>query len=277
MNLPQIIMSSRLFGRLREDDELLSAVRALRSNVEALASTTNRTVPDFTDHTIRHMDALWGVADVVLTASETAALNAAEAFLLTTGFYLHDIGMAYAATEDGRRSIRSSGAYRAFKANLPQEQRSSLKAEAQAISLGVRQLHAEAAKELTVNEIPGSSGRYLFEALSIRETWGKTCGEIAASHHWPVSKLEEVFGPFGATPLPGGRVGDLLYVASCLRLIDYAHINRDRAASIDRAFRDPLNRGSLVHWLAQENIDGPARSDDELIYRAAVPIQEVEA
>jgi len=249
----------------------------MRSVVASLAETTNRTVPDFTDHTVRHMDALWRVADQVLTQAEIATLTPAEAFILCSGFYLHDIGMAYAATEEGVKRIKESNAYNGFIAAVPESARGDPRIESRAIAAAVRHLHAGAAKELAIHEVPGSGGRFLIEAQSFREAWGATCGEVASSHHWSLSTLDATFGHQGDVPLPGNRRGDLLYVAACLPLIDYAHINRDRALSIDRAFRFPLIAESLVHWLAQEHIDGPARVDNELVYRAAMPIADVEA
>lgn len=277
MELPKHIVESGLYSRLKEDEELLYGLTSMRSVAISLAETTYRTVPDFTNHTVRHMDALWWVADRVLTQDEIAQLTPAEAFLLSSGFYLHDIGMAYAATEAGVARIKDSNEYRGFIAALPENKRLDPKMEARAIAVAVRHLHADAAKELATHEVPGSEGRYLFEAKSFRAAWGPTCGEVASSHHWSISELDARFGPQGETPLPGNRRGDLLYVAACLRLIDYAHINRDRASSLDRAFRFPLSDESLVHWLAQENVDGPERDSDELVYHAAQPIADVDA
>jgi len=221
------------------------------------------------------MDALWFVAEQILTPAEIDNLTPAEAFLIGAAFYLHDIGMAYAATKEGMISIKSSPAYRAAmvqgrSAKIPM-------LEARALGIAIRAMHADAAKELATNEIPGSAGRYLFEALSFREAWGSTCGELASSHHWTLSRLEDQLGPRCDAPLPGNRTGDLLYVAACLRLIDYAHINRDRAPSIDRTFRGDINDASLIHWYAQEHIDGPTRAGNELVYRALKPIADVEA
>jgi hypothetical protein len=71
--------------------------------------------------------------------------------------------------------------------------------------------------------------------------------------------------------------GDLAYVACILRLVDYAHINRDRAPTLERALRQPLEPESLLHWLAQEKIDGPERDGSELVYRSSSPIQDVDA
>lgn len=276
-NVPDEIANSGLYKRLSVDEDLNTVFKSVRRVVYALAETTNRSVPDFTDHTIRHMDALWGVADKILTADECQQMTPAEAFLLGVGFYLHDIGMAYAATEVAIAELRASRPYRAFLAQLPEADRRSPRSEARALAFAVRVRHADAAMRLALNEIPGTKGRYIFEALSVREEWGAICGELASSHHWDLSRLELTYGPQRDVPLPGNRSGDLLFVASCLRIIDYAHINRDRAVSIDRELRPTLNAESLTHWLAQEHIDGPQRSANELVYRSARAISDVDA
>ncbi len=162
-------------------------------------------------------------------------------------------------------------------AAVPEPERQQADQVARGVSVAVRRLHADAAAELAVNVVPGSDGHYLIESRSFREAWGTTCGEIAASHHWNLPRLEATFGPQSDVPLPNGRKGDLLFVAACLRLIDYAHVNRDRAPTVDRAFRPELDPESLVHWLAQENINGPERVDSELVYRSSSRISNVDA
>ena len=276
MDIPDAVRNSRLFGRLEQDEELLTAVVSLRGVAKTLADTVSRTVPTFTDHTVRHMDALWGVTDQVLVESEIASLTTGEAFLLACAFYLHDIGMAYAATEEGLKRIRSSGPYLEVKGRASDEPGSEAEREAQAVNFAVRKLHAAAAAELASQPVPGTD-IFLLESRGIREAWGGTCGKIGTSHHWELDQVERELGSQGTVPLPGGRRGDLGYVASILRLVDYAHINRDRAPSVERAFRQPLEADSLVHWLAQEHVDGPDRDGADLVYRAAAPIADVDA
>jgi hypothetical protein len=276
VDLPHIITNSGLYERLTNDPELLNAILSLRLKANSLAETVSRTVPAFTDHTIRHMDALWGVSDCILTSSELATLTNAEAFLLTCGFYLHDIGMAYAATEEGLARIRSAPAYTSFIASTMATAQGDSTLEARAVAHAVRSIHANAASELATRPIPGTDV-YLFDNRSVREQWAETCGRIAASHHWSLEMVERELGSQGVIPLPGGRRGDLGYVASLLRVTDYAHINRDRALAIDREFRPTIQRESLIHWLAQEHIDGPARDGADLVYRASVPIADVDA
>lgn len=276
MDAERDIAKSGLYRRLAEDQDLLTAVLSLRAVASRLAETVSRTLPSFTDHSVRHMDALWSVTDQVLTSVEVERLTTAEAFLLACGFCLHDIGMAYAATETGLNRVRSTPQYESTLARIPEALRSDPSAQERAIASAVRALHAHAAIELAREPVPGTEW-YLFEALSVRDAWAVHAGKVAASHHWALEKVERELGAPGSVPLPGGRTGDLGYVASLLRVIDYAHINRERAPAMDRSFRPSLLDESLVHWLAQENIDGPQRDGAELVYLAARPIQNVDA
>ncbi|MCP1510050.1 hypothetical protein J2Y83_000177 [Pseudomonas marginalis] len=275
-DLPQTVLSSQLYSNLSSDQELITSLISMRKVAESLASTISTSVPCFTDHSIKHMDALWLITDQVLTSTEIAQLSTGEAFLLATSFYLHDLGMAYAATEEGRAICIESGHYKAFMSSFTPENRAKDEIKAQALAYTVRKIHAPAAHELATNKIPGSE-YYLFESKTLRDSWGATCGQISASHHWSIERLDIELGKTGTVPLPGGRSGDLGYVASILRIVDYAHINRERAPSIERAFKQPLPEDSLLHWLAQEQVDGPFRDGHELTYRSAVGISNVDS
>ena len=276
MDIPVSVTTSGLFKRLSVDEELKAQIISLRNVVEAFAATTARSVPNFTDHTVRHMDALWGVTDQVFTTSEIQKMTCAEAFVLACGFYLHDIGMAYAGTIEGLEKIQASPPYRGFIASILPKDRNDPDMILRAIAVAIRKLHARAAIDLATSAIPGTDV-HLFEGKLFREAWVLTCGRVAASHHWGLEQVGREFGAQGTIPLPGNRRGDLQFVACALRIIDYAHINRDRAPTLERAFRKPLEKDSLIHWLAQESIDGPTRDENELVYRAARPIADVEA
>lgn len=276
IDAPYFLQQTGLYKKLLTDSELHNAVLGMRAIATTLAATISNSVPCFTDHSVKHMDALWVVTDTVLTTQEIDALTHAEAFLLASSFYLHDLGMAYAATDEGRRKCIESTHYSSFIACFPESDSNNENIQAQALAFTVRKIHASAAQELAIDQIPGTQ-YYLFESKSFRESWGATCGQIAASHHWTIEKIDAEFGKAGVLPLPGGRNGDLGYVASILRIVDYAHINRDRAPSMERAFKRPLPADSLLHWLAQEQIDGPTRDGHELIYRSAVAISNVDS
>ena len=276
MDLPKSIQESDLYAKLREDQDLFSIVVSLRDVTAKLAQTISNTLPSFTDHSILHMDALWKISSEILTPVEISNMTSAEAFLLTAAFYLHDVGMAYAATGEGMDRIKSSSAFTSLLAGMSREQSQNPAVQANAVAVTVRQTHSQAAIALTNDPVPGTD-IFLIEIKAVREAWGTTLGKIAANHNWNLERVEQELGAPGVVPLPGGRRGDLGFVACVLRLVDFAHINRDRASRLDRAFRRYVEKNSLVHWLAQENIDGPERDGSEITYRSSSPIKDVDA
>lgn len=282
MKLPEIITCSRLWARLEGELRLAAAIETLREKADTLAKTISQTLPEFTDHSLRHMDTLWAVADHVLTEEETARVNPAEAFLLGTTFYLHDLGMAQAATKEGLSEIRNSAPYTQFLARMEGACGSANEWEAllpamvrRAVSVAVRSLHGGVAPKLATEAVPGTD-IFLLEPSALREAWGAQIGRIAASHHWNLDRVDSELGRKGIVPMPVGDA-DLGYVACLLRIIDYAHINRDRAPTIERALRQDMPSESLLHWLAQQHIDGPIREGQELVYHSSVPIGDVDA
>jgi hypothetical protein len=275
MTFPPELSASALYLVLAQDADLLASVGNLRRTSEQLAETIARDAPGFTDHSIRHMDALWSVAERILTNEEIKSLSPAEAFLLASGFYLHDIGMAYAATDEGRRQLEASPEYRAvLKSTTSTQIEPSLRA--QALAAAIRAKHAAIAIELATSAIPGTT-QFLIEPITIRDQFGLTCGRIAASHHWSVERLDTELGEQDRVPLAGGRSADLGFVAAALRLIDYAHINRERASALTRSLRRNIGEESAKHWDAQQDVDGPERTGDELVYRSAKELQNVDA
>ncbi len=277
MTLPTSVSTSLLYAKLSTDPDLLNAIVSLRIKSEALASTLVRDAGAFTDHTIRHMDALWGVAEVVLTPIEIETLSPAEAFILTAGFYLHDIGMSYAATVDGRKFLEETPDYASVISQAACDADPAT-VTSNALAYAIRVHHARIAEEMATKPIPGTT-EYLFESRSIRDQFGSHCGKVAASHHWSVERVESELGAKGVTPLAGKRSADLGFVACALRLIDYAHINRERALTFERSLRSELGAESEMHWDAQQNIDGPLRNvqTNELVYASSGPVCNVEA
>lgn len=276
MNLPALITQSLLYKKLASDIELEGAVTNLRAKAESLAGTLVRDADTFTDHTIRHMDALWLVAEKILTVDEIQGMTSGEAFLLATGFYFHDIGMSYAATSEGRKSLEQTPDYAGvISAAKPDTDPGTVRRKALAHAIRIH--HARVAQELAIGPIPGTT-EYLLEPKSIRDQFGAICGQIAASHHWSVDRVEAELGAQEIVPMANNRTADLGFVAGALRLIDYAHINRERAPPLDRAIRPPLVAESAVHWDAQQNIDGPSRAQgtNELVYSSS-PLADVDA
>jgi len=109
------------------------------------------------------MDALWSVADKVLTEEEIRLLTLGETFLLAVSLYLHDIGMALACNKEGLEKIRASSPFKEFLERAAHGERAGTSddvkggLEAQAVAYAVRKLHAEAALDLATRVVPGSN------------------------------------------------------------------------------------------------------------------------
>ncbi len=274
---PAKVTGTRLWARLALNSDLAGAIRDIRDVAEELGAQAAHTVPGFTDHSVEHMDALWAVTDVVLTGDETDMMSPAEAFILGASFYVHDLGMALAATSEGLKAVRESGAYEGAKAKasavdgLPEGD-----ADRAAIQVASRALHAEKALQLATAQLPGV-GRHLLEKSELRDDWAWQIGTVSSSHHWSLSQVNRDLGSSGRIPAADGGLVDLGYVACILRVVDYAHINSDRAAYLDRVLRSEISDASLVHWKAQEHVKGPSRESGLLVYATTKPIDDVEA
>jgi hypothetical protein len=254
----------------------LGALKDLRSTAEVIASRTAELLPSFTDHSIRHMDALWGIADQIFTHSEIERFSIGEAFVLGAAFYVHDLGMALAATTQGAQSLRDTPEYKtAFEKLIVVFRSEGKNADAVALQFAARDVHAKQAVTMIDHPIPGVD-RYLIESKELREAWGSLIGQIAASHHWPLREVESKLGIRASIPDPHGDQFDPGFVACALRIIDYAHINRSRASSLERILRTNIEPESLKHWDAQQHITGPRRDGDQLVFASARGLVEVD-
>jgi hypothetical protein len=270
--LPDPVQQTRAFLRLSARAEFIKVIESLRHIAEALGGQIERLIPEYTDHSIRHMDALWSVADTILSADETDQCSTEEIFLLCCTFYVHDLGMAIAATSEGVERLRSTAEYKTALGPTPDtDPTARARSELRAIRFAARSLHAEMAQTLMLEPIPGL-GRYLIEDTDMRKKWGQLVGEIAASHHWTLQQLETRLGRRGAVPTADGGSSDLGYVACLLRIADYAHINRERALQLERRLRSDISDDSSLHWDAQTNITGPNRDRLQLVYSCTAAV-----
>lgn len=132
------------------------ALDEIRKAALALGDQVQRILPGYTDHSVKHMDALWAVTDQVLTAEEIQKINPSEAFVLGTCFYVHDLGMARAATAEGLEDVKRSESYRAaFQQLLRRLRVSQAQAEILAVQIATRELHAQKAQEIVSEPLPG--------------------------------------------------------------------------------------------------------------------------
>lgn len=269
----QGVEATKLWTKIAASAELEAAIISLRRNVESLAPIIKEILSGFTDHSIRHFDHLWKVADRVISDAEFDRMTISEAFILGGALYIHDLGMAYGVTQGGRQRLTQSNEYAAALARFTEAGRPN--AELDAFAEVSRVLHAKQAHEIAINKIPGLD-RHLIEQKEIRDIWGAIIGEIAASHHWSVAELKEKLGKRGLQPLGDLDSGDLCYVASLLRILDFSDMSRERARPFERRMREPLSALSTAHWDAQESIAGPLREDNYLVFSSLRPVTSVE-
>ena len=275
--LPDSVKQTRVFQHLCARSDFISTIESLRGIAEALGGQIERLIPEYTDHSVRHMDALWSITDTILTADETRRCTLEELFLLCCTFYVHDLGMAIAATHEGIERLRSTPEYKVALDPAPDaDPTAKARSELLAIRIAARSLHAEMAQTLMLEPIPGFQ-RYLIEDTGMREKWGQLVGEIAASHHWTLQQLEVRLGRREVVPTADGGSADLAYVACLLRISDYAHINRERALQLELRLRSEISDDSSLHWDAQANITGPKRDASQIVYGCTAAVTSIDA
>jgi len=274
--VPEAIRGSLLWRVVRKKREYATQLLQIRKVAGILASKIAISLPEYTDHSIKHMDSLWQVTVRVLTATEIGKFSAGEAFLLGASFYLHDLGMAASVTKEGSEEIQTTQQYKAALARLKAlSGKDDSTAHELAIREATRELHANKALELATLELP-ALGRFLIEDSDFRERWGHTLGSIAQSHHWSLGEVERALGVRNLVPSPDGDQIDLGYVACVLRVVDFAHINRERAPRLERMLRPEIPPESAIHWDAQAEITGPDRDGDLLVFGCTKPVQKAD-
>jgi len=272
------IEGTQLWQRIADRRDYVFCLTKIHKLAQTLGGKVEHQLPALTDHSIRHMDALWGITEVVLTQDEIAQLTPAEAFALAMSFYIHDIGLCVTCTEDGTQQIRNTEAYQA-QHNLLQrsEPGSPQRNDIEAIIVAVRETHAYTASSILKNGFPGLDEDLIVDP-HLKEVWTTAIAAISESHSWSLDRLDDELGRKGKIPSPDGRGEiDLGYVACLLRIIDFAHINRDRAPILDLRLRPKMPSTSRIHWLAQNSISGPVRDFGQLSYSSVAGIETLDA
>src|SRR4051794_5254629 len=72
--------------------KLRAALLRFREKAALLASEIGRDLPDRTVHDITHLDALWGIADLII--GDGYPMTPPEAFVLGGAFLVHDLAMS---------------------------------------------------------------------------------------------------------------------------------------------------------------------------------------
>ncbi|GGL07711.1 HD domain-containing protein [Planomonospora parontospora] len=258
-----------------------------RTVVEALADEISVSLPMFTDHSIKHADALWDTASQI--CGEDFPINPAEAFVLGGSFLLHDLGMGLAAFPGGVKEIELDPNFEdlvvSAKAGL---QGPGLIANAEGIEEAAREeaiasllrlRHAQRAERLISTQFHTSNGEvfYLLQDAALRQTFSELIGQISHSHWWPVEQLRELPQRRGAyAGHPGNWELNPLKIACVLRLADASQIDSRRAPIYTHAFRRPTGV-SRDHWYFQERLTRPLVVADRFVYTSTRSFRRDEA
>jgi hypothetical protein len=270
-------------------ETLRSCFYAFRENAEILAARIEAELPSLTDHSVKHLDALWDIASILAGAIE---FNPLEAFVFGGAVLLHDLANCVAAFPDGLNGLKGPrwndllyAHYRRQIGRSPTEE--ELRQPDQTLLPEIllqlfREIHAERAVALAKHPFlkhPRAVGSfeqiYLLDNRLLRESLGSLIGEIATSHHWPASTVEAKFHK-QTQPSPAGFPSDwkidVLKVALLLRLADAVQIDSRRAPTFALALRDPKGI-SYLHWNFQNKLKRPIVANGYLVYYSSSPFK----
>lgn len=253
--------------------KLRSTLSSMRDNVAHLVSQIHKDLPGITVHDVSHLDALWGVADIII--GKNFNLTPAEAFVFGASILLHDAGMAIAAFDGGLEKIKNTVEWKDCLADkirsrpgsttfedLSDEEKSDV-----AFSV-LRILHASQAEKLATMKFKKDEATeiYLIEDVSLREAFAASIGRIAHSHHWDCSylqeKLEEIIG--SGAHLPSEWTVNEIKIACLLRCADAAHIDARRAPTFLYAI-SKIEGISRDHWDFQNKLNQISKKDDKIV------------
>jgi len=263
---------------------LRGTLLGFRDRAKFLANEIARDLPEFTNHDITHLDALWELADLI--CGPAYRVTPTDAFVLGGAFLIHDLGMGLAAYPGGINELKQQSIWRDTLTarmreklgrepkpeeltNPPSEFVLAAKAET------LRYLHAARAENLALSswqDAAGGQTYHLIDNPDIRAIYGKLIGRIAHSHWWPVSKLKQEFRELLGAPsfAPNDWTVDPLKMAAILRVADISHLDDRRAAGFARAVRSPAS-SSRPHWIFQEHLQKPQLRDGRLVFTSSRP------
>jgi hypothetical protein len=273
-------------GEARE--HLRAELRAMRGRASRLASRIEADLPEFTVHDGSHLDALWGVADLVVGGA--AVLTPAEVFVLGAAILIHDLGLAVAAYPGGRAELRTLPAWtdelgmtlRAHLGRAPSAgdfEHASAEQRLSADQAVLRQRHAEQAESLgTISWTDSGEILYLITSDDLRRGYGHVIGQVAASHWWSVDELQDRLPPpMGAiSGIPSAWTVRPILLACILRCADAIHLSADRAPTWSRLGR-VLGPVAQLHWDFQERLTQPQRDGERLVFTSTAPFTPDEA
>lgn len=252
---------------------------AMREKAAVLVSQIAAAIPGLTVHDLSHLDALWETASLVSEGAIT--ISPAEAFVFGASVLLHDSAMSLAAYPKGLDQLKQTIAWKDAVTALLGDSGHDLQSVdnpppeivQRAVPEVLRQLHAKQAEELAKQGWVSASGDtiYLIDDPELRFFYGETIGQIAHSHWWSVSRVEqELSEDLGAFPSKTKSRIDRVKLACLLRIADALHLDQRRAPRFLRALTNPQGMSAL-HWSFQERLAVPHIEHEAVVFTAGAP------
>lgn len=184
---------------------LESTLDTVRKNAASLGEKISTDFPNLTIHDVTHMDALWKVADLLV--GNPHKLNPLEVFIIGCTFYLHDAALCFDAYEGGQDAVRATNVWK--DANWRHKQNSHDEAVANGFADfdAVRALHAQQAEKIAFQawrDQVGGNSFFVIEDHELRAQHGRLIGQLAASHHWDLQRVQNDLGSGPVKLVVGG-------------------------------------------------------------------------
>jgi len=260
-------------------EALVASFTKARENARVLVSEISIDLPNYTVHDIEHLDALWEISSQIV--GPDFFINPVEGFVLGCSFLFHDSAMTMAAYPGGLEEIKDSREWKRIHNRIKSTSNEDID-DASIIEIFLREQHAIRAGNLPKVSWKGDSGlRYLIDDADARDKFGDFIGQVAASHWWDHSKLENSMQDKiipAPSPFPSSWSIDLLKLACVLRVADAAQIDERRAPGFLRALRkNRLSDYSNHHWTFQNKLTQAQNRNDTLYFAALRPFPKTEA
>jgi hypothetical protein len=249
------VLDAKLSSPLCADFDYWGEFKRLRDLVSAQVGEMKTVFPLFTPHDEEHhLSRIFGIADKMLGRERYARMNAAELFLLASGLYAHDWGMAVSQDELKYLRLGATGTYNSDAFTPLDDERFRLHEFAE--RQGLRPTNLDDFPELEANQLCAYI-RYTHawrSGVRVR-TFFKSAGaslpqamERVCQGHWldfpeldDESRFPVQFGVLGQTV-------NLRAIALYVRLVDLFDIADDRTPYAIWRFVAPRDPRATMEW-----------------------------
>ncbi|RWD96980.1 ATP-binding protein [Mesorhizobium sp.] len=281
------------FGKIAKDDTATADLANMYSTTWdracLLAKRIAADAEGLTLHDEAHFTRLWECADIIV--GRGYKLSPIETFIFGVAILIHDAAHTVLAFEGGISALSKTPEWRDALVAKCQNDQSDPNEDPTMLPVSLRKavlfdtlraLHARQAKSIL--SVPFKhpaldANFYLLEDPTVRSHFGRLIGEIAASHHWNIARLETLGRQKNAIP-PYHEYGPIrpMVLAALIRTADAIQIDAGRAPDFEFALTQPEGF-SREHWTAQNRLSiAPDDQDPSaLVVTSSVPFNEKEA